>query len=114
MKSRGSIIFEKMAASVFSLLIVILIMFLTYIIIPDQNREVILTLVGVITGMSAPAAAKLFGTADEQIDRLQRELDVLTLEYNLLKEQHMALTSALIRHHVIGDNENILPANYSG
>jgi hypothetical protein len=78
----------------------------TYFLVNNEinptNRDVVIGLIAVITSGASIAVGKLFGTAtDEQVQKLQKSLDDLQLEYDLLKNNYDSMTRMLVDRHVI-------------
>ena len=115
---RGSIVDDRrsnkdtrqfIAAGVFVLILVLLMLYLTFIPVPDANKDLIVTILGVLMGGAAAAMPKLFGDkADEDVAKLVAKVDkleasnvLLHQENALLKEQLDKLREMLVERHVV-------------
>ena len=100
------------AAGVFVILLIALLLFLTYIPVPDSNKDIIVTIIGVLMGGAASAMPKLFGddnaaaaeakiAADRKVAIMAKKLDTVETKYEMLKTNHDYLVAMLVEHHVI-------------
>lgn len=90
------------AAGVFVLLLVLLLCYLTFIPVPEANKDLIVTIMGVLVGGGAAAMPKLFGEGnDQETQDLKRRLLKMEAKYGTLKEQHDRLTQLLIEKHIV-------------
>lgn len=98
-------------SAVMTLLLIALMGYLTFIPVPGENKDIILTIMGVIVGGGASAMTKLFGDHDEETEKLKdrvRQLEtknaVQEAHYIELKQQYDRIVEMLIQRHVVGDN----------
>lgn len=96
------------ASAFFVVLLVLLIGYLTFIPVPDENKEIILTIIGVIVGGAAPAMSRLFGDDDtekaklkSEVAELKAENEKLQTEVETLRHQLEYITKELLEKHVI-------------
>lgn len=106
-------VFEKFAAFVFLLLLVGMVAFLAFYVVPDQNRDVVMMIVGAIVAASTGALPKLFGVEDtekeklkERVRRLEESNAVLRSQYTALHEEHARLIAMLVERHVVTGEGN--------
>lgn len=99
-------------ASFFMLLLLVgILAYLTYIPVPAENKELILTILGVLLGGAASAMPNLFGSKDAETEKLrervrqsENEISVLKAQYETLKEQHDQVMKMLVDRHILGDH----------
>lgn len=99
---------RKFWASMLMLAITVsLIGFLTFIPVPSDNKEVILTVLGVLLGGASAAMPNLFGDADsenealrERVRTLESQLAVLRAESLTTKSQYDTIVSMLVSRHL--------------
>lgn len=90
------------AASVFVILLILLLAYLTFIPVPEQNKDLIVTIMGVLVGGGAAAMPKLFGDKqDIETEKLKSKLTKLEVEYFTLKKEHDSLIKMLVERHVV-------------
>lgn len=89
-------IFEKLAAFIFLLLLVGLILFLTYVPLPLASEKVVLMIIGGLMVSATSALPKLFGDDDTK-HRLRK----LENEYAVLKSNYDAVMKMLVERHVV-------------
>lgn len=96
-------------ASIFMLVILVgLIAYLTFIPVPEANRGIIITVLGVLLGAASSAIPNLFGNVDKEkeeliaeLNSLKQEIKVLSVKYETLSDQHDKITRMLVERHVI-------------
>ena len=99
---------RKFWASMLMLAIVVsLIGFLTFIPVPSDNKEVILTVLGVLLGGASAAMPNLFGDEDsenealrERVRTLESQLAVLRAESLTTKTQYDQIVAMLVSRHL--------------
>lgn len=89
-------IFEKIAALMFLLLLVGLVLFLTYVPLPLASEKVVLMIIGGLMVSATSALPKLFGDDDTKT-RLRK----LETEYAILKTNYDAVMKMLVQRHVV-------------
>jgi len=92
---------QYVASGIFVALVVLLMMFLTFIEIPTSNKDLIVSIISMFVGGLGVAMGKLFGDNDAEMDRMREELDTLKVEYGVVKDQYDKIVSMLITRHVI-------------
>lgn len=93
----------------FVLILVLLMLYLTFIPVPETNKDLIVAILGVLMGGAASAMPKLFGDkADEDVARLVAKVDkleasnvLLHKENELLRDQLTELRVMLVKRHVV-------------
>jgi hypothetical protein len=85
-----------------------LIGYLTFIVVPPGNRDVIITVLSVLLGGASAAMPNLFGSKDdetedlkEQIVILRNELKVQRAMFDTLREEHERITTQLVSRFAI-------------
>jgi hypothetical protein len=93
---------QYVAAGVFMFLVICLLMFLTYIDIPSQNKDLIVSIVSMLVGRSSSAMDKLFGDTDTErdkliarVDSLERAITIKTAEFDVIKGENDKLMRML-------------------
>ena len=96
------------AAGVFVLLLIALLMYLTFIPVPESNKDIVVTIIGVLMGGAASAMPKLFGdasrTEDEahrRVSGMQKKLVEMESRYEVLKSNYDSLVERLVDKHII-------------
>jgi hypothetical protein len=118
---------EKFTAAVavaFIFLLIGMMMYLTYVPLPPENRDPILMFVSSFLTTGAMAGALLFGGADEDKKRCeesiaavkkelgameahyQTQLSAITAEYKILDQKYDKMLDMLVQRHVV-DKEGI-------
>ncbi|MFV0512489.1 MAG: hypothetical protein ACK5MY_02465 [Jhaorihella sp.] len=99
---------QYFASAMMLLMLVLMVMYLTYIPVPEGNKEIILLILGVLTGGGAAAIPNLFGDADseneklrERVRHLEHKLAVVTTQYDEVKHQYDVIVEMLIDRHVV-------------
>lgn len=98
-------------ASILMLLLLCgLVGYLTFIPVPPDNKDIIITVLGVILGGGAAAMPNLFGDKDEEtaklkdrIRALENKLDMATAEYETVKHHYDQVVRMLIDRHIVPD-----------
>ncbi len=91
-------------ASLLMLVIVVgLLCYLTFIPVPDGNKDIIITVLGVLLGGASAALPNLFGSRDGETERLKTELadlrhdyDKLDIAFATLKQEHDKIVHMLV------------------
>lgn len=103
------------ASAVFVILLVAILGYLTFIPVPDANKDLIVTILGVLLGGAAAAMPNLFGNADAEKEKLlsrvrglEAAMAVLQAEYDTLKKEYDRITEMLINRHVV-EGEGVKP-----
>lgn len=99
---------KYVASALMVCLLLGLLFALTKVEIPSANRDIIVGIVGVLTGASSLALPNLFGDRDAEKDRLRSELTEIRAQFNslkteheVLKQQYDAIVRMLIERHVV-------------
>ena len=89
-------VFEKLAALLFLLLLVGMVVLLIYVPLPLPSEKVILMIIGGLMTASTGALPKLFGSENmrERVRRLEQENE-------MLKNQYTHLMAMLVERHVV-------------
>lgn len=92
--------FWASAAMLFS--VVGMVLFLTFVPIPEANDKTISLIIGTILGAATLAFPNLFGDPDEdRVVKLEASLEKMKLQYSILKEEHDRLVDMLVDRHVV-------------
>lgn len=96
------------ASAVFVILLVFILGYLTFIPVPDANKDLIVTILGVLLGGAAAAMPNLFGNNDQEKEKLlvrirslESALEILKAEHVTLKHEYDRITEMLINRHVV-------------
>ena len=92
---------QYIASGIFIMLIVLLMLFLTFIEIPTSNKDLIVSIISMFVGGLGVAMGKLFGDNDVEMEKMREELDTLKIEYGVVKEQYDKIVGMLITRHVV-------------
>lgn len=92
-------VFEKLAAFVFLLLLVGMVLFLVFIPIPAASEKVVLMIIGGLMTSATTALPKLFGQEDTK-----KRLAKLEAEHAILNEMYNKITAMLVDRHVVHGN----------
>lgn len=92
---------QYIASGIFIMLIVLLMLFLTFIEIPTSNKDLIVSIISMFVGGLGVAMGKLFGDNDAEMEKMREELDTLKIEYGVVKEQYDKIVGMLITRHVV-------------
>lgn len=93
---------RRFIASAFMLVVVVgLLLYLTFIPVPDGNKDLIVTILGVLLGGGAAAMPNLFGDSDSDRAKLMARLRDLETKYEVLKVEYDRLTHMLVDRHVV-------------
>lgn len=105
MSKRDTLIY--ISSFVMLMLLVGLVGYLTFIPVPAENKELIITVLGVLLGGGAAAMPNLFGDKDSETEKLRgrvRELEsdiaVLKAEYAATKNQYDMIVKMLVDRHL--------------
>ena len=89
-------------------IIVLLMLYLTFIEVPAGNKDIIITILGVLLGAGAAAIPNLFGDSDEEkkemegkIEHLEKTVERLMGAYETLDKKFNDMSAMLIDRHVI-------------
>lgn len=101
--------FLTWVVSVFMLFLLAgLIAYLTYIPVPDKNKDIIITVIGVLLGGASAAMPNLFGSPDGEAKQLRSRIDelesankVLNAELITIKHQYDSIVAMLVQRHVV-------------
>lgn len=101
---------QFVAAGVFVILLIALLLFLTYIEVPEANKDIIVTIIGVLMGGAASAMPRLFGDdsnaeldAQKKVAAMGKKLDAVEMKYDVLKGNYDDLVKLLVDRHVISE-----------
>lgn len=92
-------VFEKLAAFIFLLLLVGMVLFLVFVPLPPASEKVVLMIIGGLMTSATSALPRLFGQ-----DETKKELQKLKAEFTILKSSYDQLTNMLIQRHVVDGN----------
>lgn len=90
-----------LASAIFVGLVIALMLFLTFIEIPEGNKDLIVTIIAMLVGGTGVAMGNLFGTHDEETEDLKVRLRTLEIEYAVLKQEYDKITKMLVDRHVV-------------
>lgn len=99
----------RFVASAFMLMIMVaLVLYLTFIEVPIGNKDIIITILGVLLGAAAAAVPNLFGDSDkekeelkERVRRLENEAAVQAAVNETLTKELTEIRKMLIERHVV-------------
>lgn len=99
----------RFIASAFMLVIIVaLMMYLTFIEVPEGNKDIIVTILGVLLGAGAAAVPNLFGDSDKEkesllyeVNSLRNRIKVIEAERETLRQELTEIRSMLIERHVV-------------
>lgn len=74
---------------------VCLVGYLTFIPVPSDNKEVVLTVLGVLLGGASAAMPNLFGDQDGETDALRSRVRELETNYAILKAEYSSTKAEL-------------------
>ena len=92
---------QYIASGIFIMLIVLLMLFLTFIEIPTSNKDLIVSIISMFVGGLGVAMGKLFGDNDAEIDQLKEEMSELRVQYDTVKGQYDSIVRMLVERHVV-------------
>lgn len=99
------------ASSLMLIIIVSLMMYLTFVEVPEGNKDIIITILGVLLGAGAAAIPNLFGDSDKEkelmqvrIAHLENTVDVQNGIIETLRSELTSIRTLLIDRHVISGN----------
>lgn len=78
------------------ILLVGLVAYLTFIPVPAENKELIITVLGVLLGGGAAAMPNLFGDKDGETNKLRDRVRTLEAQMALQKAEHDVLIARLV------------------
>lgn len=96
----------------FAMLIVLLglVGYLTFIPVPMENKDLIITVLGVILGGGAAAMPNLFGNSDQETEKLKQrirnleeQLEVVTAQYRDVSMRYDTVLAMLVNRHFVPD-----------
>jgi hypothetical protein len=79
------------ASAIFVALVLLLMLFLTFIPLPSGNKDLIVSIISMILGGMGVAMGKLFGKEDNEVVKLRAELDATKHELGQLEAQFHTL-----------------------
>lgn len=92
----------KFAASAFMLAImVMLLMYLTFIEVPEGNKDIIITILGVLLGAGAAAIPNLFGDTDKEKEELEKKVSKMEADMAVMKAVNETLQAQLTELRVM-------------
>ena len=94
-------VFEKFAAFVFLFLLVGVVLFLTYVPLPEASEQVVLIVIGALTGAASQALPRLFGVKDNEAEALRRRVKALEAKNTMISEQYNEIIQMLVDRHVV-------------
>ena len=96
------------ASAIFVVLLILLLGYLTFIPVPDANKDLIVAIIGVLVGGASSAMSNLFGVRDEEkeklierIAQLEKSYAVLTAEYEILEGKYDEMRDMLVDRHIV-------------
>ena len=92
---------QYIASGIFIVLIVLLMLFLTFIEIPTSNKDLIVSIISMFVGGLGVAMGKLFGDNDAEIDQLKTDMSELRVQHDTVKAQYDSIVRMLIERHVV-------------
>jgi hypothetical protein len=100
---------RKFIASGFLVVVLIaLVAYLTFIPVPTANKDLVVTILGVLVGAGAAAIPNLVGDAkaetkqlQDEIASLRSELDIVRTQYSEVKVAYDQIVAMLIKRHVV-------------
>lgn len=113
----------RFAASASMLMIIVLLMlYLTFIEVPVGNKDIIITILGVLLGAGAAAIPNLFGDSDKEKAALKKRIISLEKHVERLEGVNVTLANELneirkmliTRHVVKGEGYAQLPPTAQG
>ena len=117
MTKRDTLVY--IASFVMLMLLVGLVGYLTFIPVPSDNKELIITVMGVLLGGGAAAMPNLFGDKDAETEKLRERVRIveaamkdqkaahdiqiaaLTAQNETIKSQFDQIVSMLVQRHVV-------------
>jgi hypothetical protein len=90
------------ASGVFLFLVLLLMLFLTFIEIPIGNKDLIVSIISMLVGGTGVAMGKLFNDNDSENELLNKRLDDLTTRYDVLKNEYDHIVKMLVERIDIG------------
>lgn len=85
------------AAGIFVFLVLLLIAYLTFIEVPDSNKDLITAIISMMVGGLGVSLNKLFGSEAEEIHTLRADLDEVKAENRLLEAKYQEVKQELDR-----------------
>lgn len=89
------------ASSVFILFLVGMLLFLTYVPVPTENRDLIVAIVSTFMGGAAVAMGRLFGDSDTENEKLKNQVEKLEVKYDVLKGEYDKIVEMLVERHLV-------------
>lgn len=96
------------ASALMLIIIVLLMMYLTFIEVPAGNKDIIITILGVLLGAAASAIPNLFGDSDKEkeiligrVRHLENTVSVQDAVIKTLREELTGIRTMLIERHVV-------------
>lgn len=96
------------AAAVLVGILIVLILYLTFIPVPASNRDIIISILSVLVGAGSMAIPKLIGSESKETEELRAKVQEqseaiarLQTEYATVKEQYDKIVKMLIERHVV-------------
>lgn len=93
-----------------------LVGYLTFIPVPIENKDIIITVLGVLLGGGAAAMPNLFGDKDAQTEKLKERIvtleghiEVITAQYKDVSDRYDAVISMLVNRHFIPSDPRLPP-----
>ena len=81
------------ASGIFLLLVIMLMLFLTFIEIPSSNKDLIVSIISMLVWGTGVAMWNLFWAPDEELELVRKELAILQKSYNRLDSKYTTLKS---------------------
>lgn len=109
--------FMYIASFLMLLILVGLVGYLTFIPVPLENKDIIITVLGVLLGGGAAAMPNLFGDRDAETEKLrgrirnlEDQLEVVVAKYKDVSDRYDTVISMLVNRHFVPDAP-LLPPN---
>lgn len=96
------------ASGVFIFLIILLMLFLTFVPIPTGNKDLIVSIISMLVGGTGVAMGKLFGNTDSELEELKLKYAELRVQHDTLQKEHDRLIALLVERHVI-NQQGVVP-----
>ena len=93
-----------------------IVAYFTFIPVPMGNKDIIITILGVILGGGAAAMPNLFGGKDSETNKLrdriislETHLATVTAQYKDVSDRYETVIGMLVNRHFIPSNPNLPP-----
>lgn len=93
-----------------------IVAYFTFIPVPVGNKDIIITILGVILGGGAAAMPNLFGDKDSETEKLkdrvkslESQLAIVTAQYKDVSDRYETVISMLVNRHFIPSDPKLPP-----